>query len=435
MLRGLLGFGKDDRPQPPKGKIEVVCPTCGAVQYEPRLVVSTFCKKCGDHLRIEKKRVVGTGVRKYGPPEPPTGPAAEPQASTAAAPHTNGTGQQTPTRPAQNGRPPHAVTPLHKRTIKQTILGSIIGQAAVEEAAATESAPPPASAPAAEAVPDSFEADDTGFGAMIHRATTAKKDHPQEKIEAAPPPPGEQPTPAPPAEPPAKIEQFNQPTEADMVLRPHSSAPAPTPAPPPASASTLQKMKDQGFYRQQYFKESQCFDCGHSFKVGRSARSANCPQCGAWISMEDVEINMNSTQPIKTRGDVIIRKRGHLCTASVQCKDFHCQGLLEANVTATGDACFKAAGTIIGEVRCHRLVIEKGADVTFVNPVYAGEVEIHGKITGAVFSRGPVLIANYGAVNGDVTARSVSIEPGGELNGAMNIIRGETALFDPTKKS
>ena len=27
------------------------------------MVVSTFCKKCGDHLRIENKRVIGSGER------------------------------------------------------------------------------------------------------------------------------------------------------------------------------------------------------------------------------------------------------------------------------------------------------------------------------------------------------------------------------------
>ena len=287
-----------------------------------------------------------------------------------------------------------------------SVQGAMEGQSAAESNDAE-------AASASESVP----ADEGGFGTMIQRANA--------KAAAAP---------VAPAEPPPKIEQFNAPTEADMDLRPRSNLPPPTPAPPPASATTLQKMKDQGFYRQQYFKEAQCFDCGHSFKVGRSARSANCPQCGAWISMEDVEINMNSTQSIKTRGDVIIRKRGHLSTATVQCKDLICQGQLEANVTATGDATFRATGTIIGEIRCHRLVIEKGAEVSFVNPIYADQVEIHSKITGTVFSRGQVLITTYGAVNGDVTARSVSIEPGGELNGAMNIIRGETTLFDPTTK-
>jgi cytoskeletal protein CcmA (bactofilin family) len=42
-----------------------------------------------------------------------------------------------------------------------------------------------------------------------------------------------------------------------------------------------------------------------------------------------------------------------------------------------------------------------------------------------------VLIGMNGAVNGDVTARSVSIEPGGELNGAMNIVRAKPVTPPP----
>ena len=70
-------------------------------------------------------------------------------------------------------------------------------------------------------------------------------------------------------------------------------------------------------------------------------------------------------------------------------------------------------------------MVEKGADVAFLNPVHATEVEIQARVTGTICSTGPVLIASNGSVNGDVTARSVSIEPGGELNGAMNIVRGK----------
>jgi cytoskeletal protein CcmA (bactofilin family) len=180
-------------------------------------------------------------------------------------------------------------------------------------------------------------------------------------------------------------------------------------------------------YRNQYFKDADCFDCGHSFKTGRSARSANCPACGAYISLEDVEINMNSTQLIKTRGDVIIRKRGHLTASELHCRDLNCQGQFEANVFCGGDARLKCTGTIIGEIRCRRLIVEKGSDIVFKNAVHAGEVEIHSRVTGSIFSTGPVLIGSNGSVNGDVTARSVSIEPGGELNGAMNIVRSKPA--------
>jgi len=186
---------------------------------------------------------------------------------------------------------------------------------------------------------------------------------------------------------------------------------------------TLQKMKDQGFYRQQYFKEAQCFDCDHKFKVGRSSRSANCPSCGAYISLEDIELNMPSSQAIKTRGDVLIRKRGQLSATHLFARELRCYGSISANMSCSGDAIFRTSGTIVGEVRCRRFIVEKGSEITFMNAIHADEVEIHAPITGTVFSKGPLLISSHGAVNGDVTARSVSIEPGGELNGAMNIVR------------
>ncbi|MFM2168758.1 MAG: hypothetical protein RIS79_3129 [Verrucomicrobiota bacterium] len=213
----------------------------------------------------------------------------------------------------------------------------------------------------------------------------------------------------------------------DYLCRHSSYSPPPPTAPAPINANSIQKMKDLGMYRNQYFKDADCFDCGHKFKTSRSARSASCPACGAHISLEDVEINMNTTQPVKTRGDVIIRKRGHLSASSLQCRDLRCFGNLEANVECGGDAIFKATGTVIGEIRCRRFIVERGADLVFKNPIRAQEVEIHARIAGTIFSSGPMLIGTYGAVNGDVTARSVSIEPGGELNGAMNIVRAKPA--------
>lgn len=213
------------------------------------------------------------------------------------------------------------------------------------------------------------------------------------------------------------------------LTRPVAAGRRPTPpvqADPPTTG--LQRMKDQGMFRQQYFKEAQCFDCSHKFKVGRSSRSANCPQCGAYISMEDVDLNMASTQSIKTRGDVIIRKRGQLEAAELHCRELRCFGTITAEIHCLGDAIFRTIGQIVGEVRCRRFVVEKGSDITFLNAIHADEVEVHASITGNVFSKGQVLISSHGAVNGDVTARSVSIEPGGELNGSMNIVRSTPSL-------
>jgi cytoskeletal protein CcmA (bactofilin family)/predicted RNA-binding Zn-ribbon protein involved in translation (DUF1610 family) len=347
-------------PTPPKNQIEVVCPSCGAAQYEPRLVVSTFCKKCGVHLTVEKRRVIASAVTRSG-------------------------------------------------------VGMDDSWAEVPEAAS-----PPVKAPAAkpaEKEPEPAPTAADGFGAFL-----------QSQNLPAPAPPAD---PEPPAETVAAVTAAeSEPATANM-RRPQSNSPPPTPAPAPHTATSLQKMKEQGMYRNQYFKDAECFDCGHKFKTGRSAKSANCPACGAYISLEDVEINMTSTQAVKTRGDVLIRKRGRLSATSVQCRDLECHGIIEANVTCSGDATFRTTGSIIGEIRCNRFVVEKGADVAFLNSVHATEVDIQARVTGTIYSSGPVLIGGNGAINGDVTARSVSIEPGGELNGAMNIVRGKQPAAPP----
>lgn len=367
MFGRFFGSKSNSSPTPPRNQIEVVCPSCGAAQYEPRLVVSTFCKKCGVHLTIKKKHVFASSVTRSG------GGTHQPHAWD----------DDPPAKPAE---PPPAQQPV----LPQDAPG------AGETTSEVEAAPaPPLTA-------------EEGFGAYLQSQTAPQASEPDSKPEEKAEASGERVSPL------------------AAMRRPQSNSPPPTAAPPPQTASSLQKMKEQGMYRNQYFKDAECFDCGHKFKTGRSAKSASCPACGAYISLEDVEINMPSTQPVKTRGDVLVRKRGRLSTSSVQCRDLNCQGIIEANVTCSGDATFRTAGSIIGEIRCQRFVVEKGADVAFMNPVYAAEVEIQARVTGIIYCTGPVLINSNGSVNGDVTARSVSIEPGGELNGAMNIVRGKT---------
>jgi len=361
----IFGTKSSILPTPPKNQIEVVCPSCGAAQYEPRLVVSTFCKKCGVHLTVQKHRVTASAASRSG------------AGMTAAWDRAE---QEAPTQPAAKAVP--------------------------------QAASPPA--------PESELSPSDGFGAFLQSQG-------QPTAVAAP---------SAPADAAASTEEDSSAAESEPptanMRRATSNSPPPTPSPEPQTASSFQKMKDQGMYRNQYFKDAECFDCGHKFKTGRSAKSANCPACGAYISLEDIEINMISTQSVKTRGDVLIRKRGRLSASSVHCRDLNCHGVLEANVTCSGDATFRTTGSIIGEIRCRRFVVEKGADVAFLNTVHAEDVDIQARVTGTIFSTGPVLIGSNGSVNGDVTARSVSIEPGGELNGAMNIVRGKTRPAAPS---
>lgn len=402
MFRGLFGSNSGNSPSPPKNQIEVVCPSCGAAQYEPRLVVSTFCKTCGVHLRLEKKKVIASAVSKAG---------GRPEVLV-------------PTRQPVPMNPPSAPVSAPAAT------APLVRPSTVPLTPLTPVAPVPLPG-LPEFAPDISETGELGLGMMLQAAVGSLA--PVPKTNAVAPEPMPPPTPEPPSEamPEAvtfESESINPVSTAEPVARVASHVPTAiaelmqqsTQNPP---TGTLQKMREQGAFRQQYFKEAECFDCSNKFKVGRSSRSANCPSCGAYISLEDIELNLPSSQAIKTRGDVMIRKRGHLTAAHLYARDLRCYGLIEANIFCSGDATFKTTGTIIGEVKCKKFLVEKGSEITFMNPVHADEVEIHGVITGHVYSKGPVIIGNGGAVNGDVTARSVSIEPGGELNGSMNIVR------------
>lgn len=359
-------FGKDRKPGPPKNQIEVVCPVCGAAQYEPRLVVTTFCRKCGEHLRIEKKRVIASSQ----------------------------------------------INPLPGAVQFQSQADSGAAQAKSADSFAPK--PDPADfrerRPAEESVKEGTDSS-SSESAEQSRELPLLFDKAAETFD-------DDPTSSHPA--------YQKPVLPEAA----NTAALPT---APMGASTLQKMKDQGgYYRQQYFKDVECFDCHHKFKVGRSAKSTNCPTCGAYICLEDFEINMASSTPILTRGDVLIRKQGNVNTSEIKCREMKVFGAVSANIECSGDLIMRCSGTVIGEIHCKRFIVEKGSDIRFVNTIHAEEVEIQSRVFANILCSGPLTITSVGWIHGDVTASAVSIEPGGQLDGAMNIVRRASVPSGPS---
>jgi cytoskeletal protein CcmA (bactofilin family) len=387
VLRGLFGTKPSILPPPPKNQIEVACPACGAAQYEPRLVVSTFCKACGVHLTIHKKKVTASSVTRSG------------------AVGINDLWENPTPKPAAAAPPPTAPTPPPAQP------ESLLTLIHAEPTPSPDPNPSAALPPEPEPIP-AEEAAQAGFGAFLQAATKQ-------------PPLPEPTTQAPTAEHPHLPLIKPRPEPAVPSAPPTPSVPATPPN------STLEKMKSQSAYRHQYFKDIDCFECGHKIKVSRSSKFTDCPQCQSLICLEDLDINLRHTEPIRTRGDVIVRKPGQIITSKVECKDLRCLGLIEAEIDCHGEATFRTEGTIKGPVQCAKLTIEKGADITFTDTVKAGDMFINSRVTATLSATGKITIGLYGSVNGDVTARSVTIDPGGELNGAMNIVRPKPTPTPP----
>lgn len=60
-------------------KVDVNCPHCGAVQKEPRSVVSTYCRSCSSHFEIKSRPAIA--------PSRPKGPVREVHCYKCAADH------------------------------------------------------------------------------------------------------------------------------------------------------------------------------------------------------------------------------------------------------------------------------------------------------------------------------------------------------------
>lgn len=387
---------KDEKSALSKNQIEVTCPICGAAQREPRLVVTTFCKKCGEHLRIEKQRAIASSQCNPNPsavfPAVMDVSAKDPLLAELRKPDAPASPEPLPSQPETQAQEEFKALLPTDGPLQEELplgLGDMMGFKEAEPAA-----------------PSLYTGAQTRTGLR----------------------PRPQPQPQVPAPQPLGLAALKKPA---YLQRTEISEKAERPKPTgevqgPMAQSTFQKMKEQGYYRQQYFKEVECGKCQHKFKVGRSAKSTTCPSCSATICMEDFDINLDYSTPIDTRGDVLIRRNGVVKTTEIRCRDLRVQqGQVNASLFCSGDITLKTSGLIEGEVRCNRLVIEKGSEVQFARTIQAAEVEIQAKVIGSIQCTGRVLLTGTGSVQGDVTARSIGIDPGGELDGSMNILRVE----------
>ena len=182
-----------------------------------------------------------------------------------------------------------------------------------------------------------------------------------------------------------------------------------------------------------------CFRCHHLQDVSRFAKSTQCERCSAYISLANYEIKTVKCHTLRTRGDIIIAKKGGLINNSeIACHHLTVSGSIDATVDCTGDAVFRHSGTVRGQLHCGKLVIEKHCEVRFPDGVMADRAEIAGHLIGDLTCSGKVRVARTGIVEGDLAAIDLELRDGGRITGATRLDPGittELALrkgFNPT---
>jgi cytoskeletal protein CcmA (bactofilin family) len=189
-----------------------------------------------------------------------------------------------------------------------------------------------------------------------------------------------------------------------------------------AAAGAVPVAKSGGlFSRGQRTKVVACFECKRRHEVSDAATSTNCPGCSAHIDLRDYKITTSFSRSIRTRGDVILTSKGDLSSTSVVCRSATIEGKLRGNLQCEESAIINFVGKIPGRLSAGHVIVERKAEVQCFRRVRVGKIDIKGRLSGEIIATGAVNIHKTGLLDGDVTAKSISIDQGGIFSGQLVI--------------
>jgi cytoskeletal protein CcmA (bactofilin family) len=203
-----------------------------------------------------------------------------------------------------------------------------------------------------------------------------------------------------------------------LQLRAKEAAPAPTPEP-----TGFRKI--EGLWGRQRSRLVSCFECKRKHEVSDAATSTNCPGCSAHIDLRDYKITTPFSRSIRTRGDIHLTPKGDLSSTSVTCHSAVIEGKLRGNLQCEESAVINFVGKIPGRLSAHHITVERKADVQCYRRVTVGSIDIKGRMTGEIIATGAVNIHKTGVLDGNVTAKSLTIDQGGIFSGGLVIGQGD----------
>jgi cytoskeletal protein CcmA (bactofilin family)/endogenous inhibitor of DNA gyrase (YacG/DUF329 family) len=192
--------------------------------------------------------------------------------------------------------------------------------------------------------------------------------------------------------------------------------------PAPAEESDSPGIMDRlgRLFQREKVRHVNCLHCNAAQTVSSLAKSGSCIQCGHYLDFRDFKIDGNFSKSIETHGTITITKGGELTSPKVACAAAVVIGKVNGNLVCSTTAHVWTKGRVLGSIQARQLIIEKGANVEFVRPLHVGTAEINGKISARIFADS-VAINKKGALEGAVTAKSISIERGGIFHGDLII--------------
>ena len=190
-------------------------------------------------------------------------------------------------------------------------------------------------------------------------------------------------------------------------------------APAPESPSFLGRF--EVFWKRQRSAIIECFECKRKQQVSGAATSTICPACSTHIDLRDYKITSGFSRSIRTRGDVHLTSKGDLASSSIVCRSALIEGRLRGNLHCDDIATINLSGKIPGRISARHVIVERKADIHCFRQVRAGSIEIKGRMSGEIMAQTIVTVHKKGSLEGDVTARAITVERGGMFSGQLVI--------------
>jgi cytoskeletal protein CcmA (bactofilin family) len=94
---------------------------------------------------------------------------------------------------------------------------------------------------------------------------------------------------------------------------------------------------------------------------------------------------------------------------------------MRGNMNCRGIATINYVGKIPGRLVAENVIIDRKSDVHFFRRIQVKTIEIRGRMTGEIVAEGAVVIHRNALLDGNVTAKSISVEKGGIFMGQLII--------------
>src|SRR4051812_24234465 len=189
----------------------------------------------------------------------------------------------------------------------------------------------------------------------------------------------------------------------------------------PASSDSSLRQKFEGLWNKHHSSEIECFECKAKHEVSSAATSSFCPKCSTHVDLRNYKITTSFSRSIKTQGEIHVTSKGDLSSTTVTCRTALIEGKMRGNMNCVGTATINYVGKIPGRLIAQNVVIDRKSDVHFFRRIQVKTIEIRGRMTGEIVAEGAVVIHRNALLDGNVTAKSISVEKGGIFMGQLII--------------